>query len=170
MNSSESESRGSVVAGHALPEALVRYLDGTDLPGRAGQAFRLTTIDAGGWPRGAQLSVGEVVALGPRTLALCAWPGTATAGNLSRDGRCTLTVVLEGAVHEVRMRARAVPVPPGAPEASYFRAEVESAESHHAKYATVLSGVSYRLEDPRPVLRRWSAQVDALRRAGEGAP
>lgn len=171
MTSSGSDAQGGrVEAAGQLPGGLERHLDGRDLPARAGQAFRLTTVDADGWPRGAQLSAGEVLSVGPRAVMLCLWPSTATAGNLRRDGRCTLTVVHDGAVHEVRLHAAPVGAPAAGGAHAIFRARVESAEAHRAKYAEVTSGVTFRLADPGPAIERWSAQVDAMRKAAEEHP
>ena len=171
MTSSGSDAhRGEVESAGQLPGGLERHLDGSNLPARAGQAFRLTTVDADGWPRGAQLSAGEVLSVGPGALMLCLWSSTATAGNLRRNGRCTLTAVLEGAVHEVRLHAAPVRAPAAGETHAIFRARVESAEAHRAKYAEVTSGVTFRLDDPDAVLGRWHAQVEAMRLAADENP
>jgi len=147
-----------------LPSIIAGFLDGTDLRIRAGQAFRLSTVDAEGWPHGAQVSVGEVLAADPHTLHLCLWPGSGSTANLRRDGRATLSMALDGALWEIRLHAAAATPPVGAPELAYFRAAVESVQEHRAKYAEVTAGVSYRLHSPDEVLARWEAQLDALRR------
>ncbi|NBQ15039.1 MAG: pyridoxamine 5'-phosphate oxidase family protein [Proteobacteria bacterium] len=147
-----------------LPSIIIGFLDGTDLRIRAGQAFRLSTVDAEGWPHGAQVSVGEVLATDPATLHLCLWRGSGSTANLRRDGRATLSLALDGAMWEIRLHAVAVTPPAGAPELAYFRATVESVQEHRAKYAEVTAGVSYRLHSPDEVLARWEAQLDALRR------
>ena len=147
-----------------LPSIIIGFLDGTDLRIRAGQAFRLSTVDAEGWPHGAQVSVGEVLATDPATLHLCLWRGSGSTANLRRDGRATLSLALDGAMWEIRLHAVAVTPPAGAPELAYFRATVESVQEHRAKYAEVTAGVSYRLHSPDEVLARWEAQLEALRR------
>ena len=125
--------------------------------------MRLATVDADGWPCGAELSEGEVLAVTAASLRLCTWPGSGTAANLRRTGLATLALAEGGALWEVRLRARERPAPPGAPELAYFEAEVESVREHRAKYAEVTSGPRYRLHDPSSVLPRWEAQVAALR-------
>ena len=147
-----------------LPSIIAGFLDGTDLRTRAGQAFRLSTVDAAGWPHGAQVSVGEVLATDPDTLHLCLWPGSGSTANLRRDDRATLSMALDGALWEIRLHVAAATPPTRAPELAYFRATVESAQEHRAKYAEVTAGVSYRLHSPDEVLARWEAQLDALRR------
>lgn len=146
-----------------LPDALLRRLDGRDLAGRHGESMRLATVDADGWPHGAELSEGEVLAVDAASLRLCTWPGSGTAANLRRTGLAALALVEGGSLWEVRLRARERPVPPGAPELAYFEAAVESVREHRAKYAEVTSGPRYRLHDPSSVLPRWEAQVAALR-------
>lgn len=175
------DNRASMISGTpstpSLPEQVARYLDGADLLGRAGQAFRLSTVDESGWPHGAQLSVGEVLAANPHHLHLCIWSHSATCRNLMRTGRATLSLVLDGAVFEIRLLATPVAAPPdcapiGAssaahpadePQLAFFRATVESTEEHRAKYADVTTGVSYRLRSPDEVLARWAAQISLLR-------
>lgn len=146
-----------------LPDALVQRLDGRDLAGRHGESMRLSTVDADGWPHGAEISEGEVIAVDGASVRLCAWPGSGTAANLRRTGVATLAIAEGGALWEVRLRLRECPAPPGAPELAYFAATVESAREHRAKYAEVTSGPRYRLNDPSAVLPRWEAQVAALR-------
>ena len=94
-----------------------------------------------------------------------------------RTGRATLSLVLDGAVFEIRLLATPVAAPPdcapiGAssaahpadePQLAFFRATVESTEEHRAKYADVTAGVSYRLRSPDEVLARWAAQISLLR-------
>lgn len=147
-----------------LPDALVRRLDGTGLEERHGESMRLCTVDADGWPHGAELSEAEVLAVGDRELRLCVWPASGTTANLRRSGRATLVLAHGGAVWEVRMQAAERPAPEAAPDLAYFRGTVESVREHRAKYAEVTSGTRYRLHDPSSVLPRWEAQVAALRR------
>jgi len=161
----------------SLPEQVARHLDGADLPGRAGQAFRLSTVDESGWPHGAQLSIGEVLAPDAHRLHICIWAHSSTCRNMKRHGRATLSLVLDGAVFEIRLRATAVVAPQHSlpatvthtteaanePQLAFFRATVESTEEHRAKYADVTTGVSYRLHSPDEVLARWAAQISLLR-------
>ena len=147
-----------------LPEALVRRLDGTGLAERHGESMRLCTVDADGWPHGAELSEGEVLAADDREVRLCLWPASGTSANLRRAGRATLVLAQEGALWELRLRTVERPAPDGAPALAYFLGKVESVREHRAKYAEVTSGPRYRLHEPSEVLPRWEAQVAALRR------
>ena len=45
-----------------IPIGVARYLDGTELLTKT-QALRLSTVDSGGWPHAAVLSVGDMVAM-----------------------------------------------------------------------------------------------------------
>ena len=146
-----------------LTDALLRRLDGRDLAVRHGESMRLATVDADGWPHGAELSEAEAVAVDASTVNLCVWPGSGTAANLRRAGRATLSIAEAGALWEVRLRVRECPAPNGAPALAYFRGTVESVREHRAKYAEVTSGQRYRLHDAEAVLPRWEAQVAALR-------
>ena len=160
-----------------LPEQVARYLDGADLLGRAGQAFQLSTVDESGWPHSAHLSVGEVLATDAHHLNMCLWAHSGTCRNMVRDGRATLSLVLDGGVFDIQLRATpvAAPQPRSAatamtpsdhadePQLAFFRATVESTREHRAKYAEVTTGVSYRLHSPNEVLARWAAQISWLR-------
>ena len=161
----------------SLPEQVARYLDGADLLGRAGQAFQLSTVDQAGWPHSAHLSIGEVLATDAHHLNLCLWAHSGTCRNLVRDGRATLSLVLDGGVFDIQLLATPVVAPQqrsaatamtpsdhaDEPPLAFFRAPVESTREHRAKYAEVTTGVSYRLHSPNEVLARWAAQISWLR-------
>jgi len=135
-------------------------------PSAESQAFRLTTVDASGWPHGAQLGPGEVLCSGDDRILLALWPGSRTTANLRRDGRALLTVIAEGSVHEVRLHATAAPPPAAHAALAWFEAVVEATETHRAAYATVLCGVTYRLTDPSGTLPRFNRQREALHALG----
>ena len=161
----------------SLPEQVARYLDGADLLGRAGQAFQLSTVDQAGWPHSAHLSIGEVLATDAHHLNLCLWAHSGTCRNLVRDGRATLSLVLDGGVFDIQLLATPVVAPQqrsaatamtpsdhaDEPPLAFFRATVESTREHRAKYAEVTTGVSHRLHSPNEVLARWAAQISWLR-------
>ncbi|MEM5314501.1 hypothetical protein [Paraburkholderia sp. JHI869] len=146
-----------------LPAALVRELDGDHLEARLADALRLSTVSEDGWPHGAQLSAGEILAVNATTLLVALWPQSSTTANLVRDGRLTLSLVHDGALLEIRARSHAVAQRQTALELSVFRVEIESVTEHRAKYAEVLSGVTFRLYEPEQVLTRWREQIAMLR-------
>ncbi|HKT96551.1 MAG TPA: pyridoxamine 5'-phosphate oxidase family protein [Paraburkholderia sp.] len=147
----------------ALPPALVSALDGEHLDAHADEAMRLSTVSADGWPHGAQLSVGEVLAVDARTLLVAMWPRSNTAQNMLRDARLVLTLVHDGAVLEIRARASLVAEHQTALDLSVFRLHIERLDVHRAKYAEVLSGVTFRLREREKVLARWREQIAMLR-------
>jgi len=147
----------------ALPPALVSALDGEHLEARADEAMRLSTVSADGWPHGAQLSVGEVLAVDAQTLLVAMWPHSNTARNLLRDARLALTLVHDGAVLEIRARASLVAEHQTALDLSVFRLHIERLDVHRAKYAEVLSGVTFRLYEREKALARWREQIAMLR-------
>ncbi|HTR09762.1 MAG TPA: pyridoxamine 5'-phosphate oxidase family protein [Paraburkholderia sp.] len=146
-----------------LPEAVVRDFDGDHLDARQSDAIRLSTVSEDGWPHAAQLSAGEILAVNATTLLIALWPQSNTTRNLARDGRLTLSLVHDGALLEIRARAHAVAQRQTALELSVFRVEIESVTEHRAKYAEVLSGVTFRLYEPERVLTRWREQIAMLR-------
>lgn len=145
-----------------LPPELVRALDGEHLEAHADEAFRLSTVSADGWPHGAQLSVGEVLALDAQTLLVAMWPRSNTAQNMLRDARLTLTLVHDGAVLEIRAHASLIAEHQTALDLSVFRLRIERVEVHRAKYAEVLSGVTFRLHEREKVMARWREQIAML--------
>lgn len=46
-----------------------------------------------------------------------------------------------------------------------FEAELAELRNHKAPYAEVLSGITFKLHEPRAVLRRWQRQIEAMRQA-----
>ncbi|WP_321789068.1 pyridoxamine 5'-phosphate oxidase family protein [Paraburkholderia sp. J94] len=148
-------------ATNRLPDALRAHFDGTQLDAAMGEAIRLSTVSAEGWPHGAQLSVGEILAVDASELLIAIWPQSNTTANLRRDGRLTLSLVHDGAMLEIRGEARELADPPL--DLAVFRVRLVSVDVHRAKYADVLNGVTYRLHEPESVLARWRAQIAALR-------
>lgn len=146
-----------------LPDAIVRDFDGEHLEARLSDAIRLSTVSEDGWPHAAQLSAGEILAVNASTLLIAVWPQSSTTRNLSRDGRLTLSLVHDGALLEIRARARALAQKQTALELSVFRVAIEAVTEHRAKYAEVLSGVTFRLYEPERVIARWREQIAMLR-------
>ncbi|MFP4905893.1 pyridoxamine 5'-phosphate oxidase family protein, partial [Paraburkholderia sp. BR14261] len=145
------------------PAALLRAFAGAHLDARRADAVRPSTVSEDGWPHGAHLSAGEILAVNATTLLIALWPQSSTTANLMRDGRLTLSLVHDGALLEIRARAHAVAQRQTALELSVFRVEIESITGHRAKYAEVLSGVTFRLYEPTRVLSRWREQIAMLR-------
>ncbi|MCG5074530.1 pyridoxamine 5'-phosphate oxidase family protein [Paraburkholderia tagetis] len=146
-----------------LPPELVDALNGEHLEARANEAFRLSTVSADGWPHGAQLSVGEVLAIDAQTLLVAMWPRSNTAQNMLRDARLTLTLVHDGAMLEIRAHASLVAQHQTDLDLGVFRLRIERVDVHRAKYAEVLSGVTFRLHEREKVLARWREQIAMLR-------
>lgn len=146
-----------------LPLPLLTALDGDHLDEYAHDAFRVSTVGADGWPHGAQLSVGEVLAIDSHTLLVAMWPNSNTAQNMRRDGRLTLSLVHDGALLEIRAHASLVAEQQTALGLNVFRLQVEKVDVHRAKYAEVLSGVTFRLYERDSVIGRWREQIAMLR-------
>jgi len=153
--------------GDELPVSVQRLLDGSDLSNREGLTFLLLTNDENGWPQVAMLSVGEVVAVDPRTLRAGLWLGSGTTRNLSRSGRATLMLVADGNGYYVRVNAqRGDDLDLGADgRLAYFVLNVEDVQEDSADYATLTSGVTFRLKQPDQVVPRWQHTIDSLRAA-----
>ena len=151
-------------AENTAPAEVARYLDGTDLLAKT-QALRLSTIDAAGWPHASLLSAGDMVAMPSGRIRFVLFPTSATAANLARDGRLTLTLSLDGGMCEVRLRAHRLANSPTDIPLTFFEGEVETARTHVAPYAAVMNGITFALHEPQAVMPRWQRQIDALRAA-----
>jgi hypothetical protein len=151
-----------VISGSAVPADVLNYLNGEDLLSKT-QALRLSTVDPDGWPKAALLSAGEVVAISDRRLRLAVFANSGTAANLELDGRLTLSMVLNGGMCSLRLRARKCGE--GMPELSlaFFETEIERVRTHVAAYADITGGLTFALHDPPAVLDRWQRQIAALR-------
>jgi hypothetical protein len=153
--------------GDELPTSVQHLLDGSDLSNREGLTFLLLTNDENGWPQVAMLSVGEVVAVDRRTLHAGLWLGSGTTRNLSRSGRATLMLVADGSGYYVRVSVRrGDDLDLGADgRLAYFVLHVVDVQEDSADYATLTSGVTFRLKQPDQVVPRWQHTIDSLRTA-----
>jgi flavin reductase (DIM6/NTAB) family NADH-FMN oxidoreductase RutF len=88
---------------HELSPGLVKYLDGSRLSERVGEAIRVTTVDEDGWPHAALLSVGEILAVDQKHLNFAIWANSKTTKNIERTGRISIAMVHEGALWEVNL-------------------------------------------------------------------
>ena len=151
--------------GNQLPEAVGRLLDGSYLANREGLTFLLLTNDEDNWPQVAMLSVGEIVAMDARTLHIGLWLHSSTAKNLTHAGKATLVLVTDGAGYYIRVSARREDdVNLGAEgRLAYFVLNVDDVQEDSTEYASLTSGVVFKLKDPGMVVPRWQQTVDALR-------
>jgi len=152
------------VTASAMPPAMARYLDGTDLLAKT-QALRLSTVDATGWPHAALLSAGDAVVLPSGQIRFAVFAQSTIVANLERDGRLTLALSLDGGMCELRLRARRLAETAAKGPLALFEAEIESVRTHVAPYAVLTSGVTFALHEPGGVLPRWRRQIAELRAA-----
>jgi hypothetical protein len=153
--------------GSVLPDSVRRMLDGSDLAEREGLTFLLLSSGEDGWPQMALLSVGEILATDERTFRAGLWLHSTTSKNLSRDGRAVLAVVANGNGYYIRLTAsRGADLDLGVDgRLAYFVLRIEDILEDAADYATLTSGVTFRLKSPDQVVPRWQHTVNALRAA-----
>ena len=147
-----------------LPQSLARLLDGNGLDHKVGETFLLITVSSDGWPHVAMLSVGEIIALTPTSLAMALWRGTTTGSNLARDGKALLVVVLDGAGHYIEMtteyrRTMAV----HGSELDRYACEVSRVLVDEVDYARLTSGIVFELPDQERVVSHWRETVATLK-------
>ena len=146
-----------------LPPALERLINNRDLQ-PDGVAFQLVTVRPDGWPYVSLISVGELVTQGNRRLRLALWPKSTATANVARTGKATLATVVEGVPYALRLRLYG---PVSVPSATYgslaaFDADIVEVRADVVPYATVESGIRFRLNDPDDVLPRWAALRESL--------
>ncbi|RTL68136.1 MAG: pyridoxamine 5'-phosphate oxidase family protein [Pseudonocardiaceae bacterium] len=125
-----------------------------------GFTLALLTVADGGWPHQALISIGEVVVLDDARLRLATWPTSTTTRNMLATGRSALVAVVDGAVLTVRLSLTAC----GTVETlQVFDARIVEVRSDAAPYATVETGIRFRLTDPAQALARWRSTREALR-------
>ncbi|HLH26480.1 MAG TPA: pyridoxamine 5-phosphate oxidase [Chloroflexota bacterium] len=151
--------------GDRLPAAVVALLDGAALRDKAHQVFLLVTPDADGYPRPAMLSVGEVLARGPRELRLALYSSSTASANLRRAGKLTLALANDGFGYYVKAAARELAVmDPELAGLATFDATVEEVLEDGEAIAVVTSGFTMRLAgDPARTIAMWESTIDRLR-------
>ncbi len=147
-----------------MPAEIVRALDGDNLEARLEEAIRLSTVTPDGWPHAAELTVGEILSLGPHNLMVAIWPESHTTANMRRSGRVTLSLVSDYALFEIRGQARLVAERQTSLGLAVFRIRVEQVQEHRSAYADVMSGLNFRLHNPQRTLARWREQIEALKK------
>jgi hypothetical protein len=152
------------VATATIPSAVAEYLDGSDLLGKV-QALRLSTVDADGWSHASLLSAGDMLAVGPEAIRFVVFSESDTTANLKRDGRLTVTMVVDGGMCEMRMQVTELPLSADDVPLTCFEGRVESTRTHVANYAALTDGISFALSESSDVLARWERQIAALRSA-----
>jgi hypothetical protein len=156
--------------GEGLPAPLAQLLDGEALPEKTGVAFLLTTVGGSGWPNVALLGAGELLAPTPRVIRLALWPDSRTTANLTGSGKATLFVVHDGAAFTVELAARRLAdIRAGEATLACFSSQVEGGAEDRADYATLTSGVAFRLHDPDRALAHWQATILALKGLRDGS-
>ena len=154
----------AVASTTALPGQVQDYLNGKDLAAKT-EALRISTVNEDGWPHASLLSAGDMLALPPDRIRFVTFPQSSMTANLLRDGRVTVTLVLDGGMCELRMRCRRLGhAPPDVPLA-FFEATLVEVRRHQAPYASVNGGVTFALHEPDAVLPRWQKQIEAMGQA-----
>jgi hypothetical protein len=151
--------------GKELPETVSNLLDGSDLANREGLTFLLLTLDEDNWPQVAMLSVGEIVAVDAHTLHAALWLHSGSANNLTRTAKATLVLVANGNGYYIKLTStRGEDLNLGAEgRLAYFVLNVEDVQEDSTDYATLTSGVVFKLKDAGMVVPRWQHTVEALR-------
>lgn len=150
----------------------MKLLDGHDPAAGIGLTLELLTVTAAGRPQVALLSVGEVLALTPTRWRMAVYRGTNTAGALARPGAPAMVTMVHGGAHyrhelsiertwQVRVRDQ---------DLLAVEARLDGIVVDVADYATLVSGLVYRLTAPQAaVVDRWIETINALR-TEEAAP
>jgi len=150
--------------GNQLPAPLLTLLDGRDVAAKTGLAILLASVDAGGHPHFALLSVGEVLAVGPTALRLALYADSSTSANLRAGGRLSLALAAAGLAYYVKGTARERPGPcPDLPGQAVFEVAVDEVLEDGDPIARVSSGFAIALaHDPARVIAHWERGIAGL--------
>ncbi len=155
--------------GNVMPASLFRRFDSRSPDPAEGFTVLLISVSEEGWPHLAMLSVGEVLAIGPRELRLALWPRSNSASNLARDRKAPLAMVDEQAGFALRCSVQCGPQPLQVAdgELAAFQLRVEDVLKDAVPYAVLEHGITFRLVDSSSVLGRWRETLAALNNAAE---
>jgi len=150
-----------------LPVRVVEELGGERLQAPIGESIRLSTVGEDGWPHEALLSVGEVLAVSAVELLVAVWPGSHTCRNLRCGGQLVLSLVVDGALINIRGKATLMAEHQTSLDLTAFRIHPEAVNEDRATYADIVSGVTFRLHDPEQTFARWREQILTLKRLAQ---
>lgn len=150
--------------GPQLPPSIVELLAGTDLPGKMGMAFLLTSPGEDGYPHPCIVTPGEVVAASPTLMHLALYGTSSATRNLRTRQAGTLSLVLDGAAYYIKVDAVEVTSPQVLDGLAVFALTPKHVLEDREPGAEVTSGLHF--EDERgeaAVLASWETVVKALR-------
>jgi hypothetical protein len=150
--------------GDALPPQLLSLLDGTSPADHQGTTIVLATPGPEGWPLIALLSVGELRAVDARDVRIGLWGSSATTAALTATGQTTMSIVVDGAAWDARLRCERAPdlAVDGGGRLAAFRCRVEEVLEDRVGYAELTDGIRFTLVRPDEVLPRWTRTLEAL--------
>lgn len=123
------------------------------------------TTDESGEPRVAQLGRPQLIVVDPSRVAMATWASSATTANLRRSGRCALYAVADGITYTVELETSvSAPIRLAGMELAGFVGVLRQVRVDEVAYATVTSGVQYRLHSPGETLALWGELRAALKR------
>lgn len=124
----------------------------------------LVVANRDGWPHIAMISRAEIVVIKETSLRLALWPQSSMSATLEAERRATLSLVVDGVAYA--LRAKIEPTGQIATKLggnlNRFDAEIVAAQADEAPYATITSGVTFRLHNPEATLPRWREVRAAL--------
>jgi hypothetical protein len=153
----------STVRETRVPSALAALL-APAAPLTEGLTLLLVTISADGYPHIAMLSCGEVIATAADRLSMALWPASTAAANLAVRPKAALSAVADSASWTLSLAVAgtgAVTTPLNG-TLRRFDARLAKVTSDQAPYATLESGVTFRLKDPGTATARWQQLRTAL--------
>jgi hypothetical protein len=151
--------------GPHLPDALVDFFAGNDLPARLGHACLLVTQGADTFPHPAFVTAGELVAGDPDTLRVALYANSSASRNLRERPALAICLALEECAYYVKAEAEPFELHDPAVEGlAVFTIRPRHVLRDAEEGAEVTSGFRYRdLRGDEAVLAQWRPIVAALR-------
>ncbi len=135
-----------------LPEKLFSLLGGHQIDQHLDKVILLVSIDEGGWPYVAMLSLLETVAVDSGNIRIAPWNVSSTTANLRRNPKATLIVVDEEMAYYLQTTASDLaPGLDGFPDMAWINLRIDSIlEDKALDYegsARVSTGIRYENPD-----------------------
>lgn len=147
-----------------LSKELATLLDGRDLYNKQSIAMMLQSVNAEDYPHSAMISVGEIVAIDNTTLRLALWPKTQTTLSLLKRRKANLVIVYNQKVNYIELDVEPLNSNGNSTyDRTYFEATLKSIKEDVAKYATITSGITFKLNEPEEVVQRWETTIKDMK-------
>lgn len=139
------------IVGRDIPQELAEYIGDIGRRRESGVVVLLISIDEGGWPHVAMLSLWEVVLKSPKKLVIATYSNSTTTRNLRERRLLTMAFIDRGMAYYVKGTASMIKVVEDiAPSVATFQVDVSVVMVEEVA-EEIESGISYRKIESRMI-------------------